>query len=248
MDTYSPHNVMRQATTVSDQSERWKLYSEVTRCPLQCRGIRNDRSSGIVPRSFYWSESSGDVNLLIVSKNPGQSPDWEAALYAQTAPEDLAAVHLQVVHDLFDGTLSVPSSYHVNLVRRVAAVLGVPANATGVFRFAAMTALAKCQSFGSKTARIPDQTYSTCAERFLLQEIRHFKPVYLLALGTEVFEFLTNPRIARLHGLRVGKLWHPSWSNMPGGEAAYFSQELPALHNEYIAALRTSGRTAVGAP
>ncbi len=227
--------------------ERRKLYSDISLCPLQCSGIRNDRSSGIIPRSYYWDESSKDVSLLIVSKNPGHSPEWERALYARTAPENLAEVHLQVVRDLFDGALSVPSSYHVNLVRRVAAVLGVAETSTEVFRCAAMTALAKCQSFGSKTARIPSQTYTTCAERYLRREIAHFKPVYLLALGTEVFEFLTSSRIAQLHGLKVGKLWHPSWSNMPGGEATYFAQELPALRHEYIEALRVSGRTAAGA-
>ena len=232
---------------MSTEVERRKLYSEITLCPLQCSGIRNDRSSGIIPRSFYWGDSSIDVNLLIVSKNPGHSPKWESALYARTAPEHLADVHLQVVRDLFDGMRSVPSSNHVNLVRRVAAVLGVAANSTEVFRYAAMTALAKCQSFGSKTAKIPGQTYSACTERYLRREIEHFKPVYLLALGTEVFEFLTSPRIAQLHGLKVGKLWHPSWSNMPGGEAAYFAQELPALHHEYIGALRANGRITAGA-
>lgn len=238
----SGHYVMRQYPQMSSESERRELYSEVTLCPLQCAGISNDRRAGIIPRSFYWGGTSPYVNLLVVSKNPGHAPDWERNLYARTSPEDITDVHLQVVRDLFDGARSVPSSYHVNLVRRVAAVLGVEANATEVFKRAAMTALAKCQSAGPKTAKIPRHTYSACAERYLLREIAHFKPVYLLALGTEVFDFLTSAPVASRHGLRVGKLWHPSWSNMPGGEAAYFAQEIPALRREYIGALQTSGR------
>ena len=121
-------------------------------------------------------------------------------------------------------------------------MLGVEATAAAVFRRAAMTALAKCQSSGAKTAKVPEQTCVTCAERYLFREIALFQPVYLLALGSEPYTFLTQPHVAQRHGLKVGKLWHPSWSNMPGGELAYAANELPRLHAEYAECLLRSGR------
>ena len=222
---------------MSTEAERRSLYSSIALCPLQCEGIVNDREAGLIPRSYFWGEDCTGVDLLIVSKNPANAPSWESALYSSTPPERLAEVHLEIVRDVFSGRRSVPSNYHANLLRRVAAILGVEATPTAVFGRTAMTALAKCQSSGAKTAKIPGSTYSTCAERHLFREIAHFKPVYLLALGKEPYEFLVDPSIVSRHGLPVGKLWHPSWSNMPGGEAAYFANELAALHRQFVAAL-----------
>jgi len=150
--------------------------------------------------------------------------------------------HLQFASDLFNGTKKVSSNYHVNLIRRVAVVLGVDPVASLVFRHTAMTALVKCQSAGDKTAKVPGGTISTCTGAYLLREIALYRPVYLLALGNEPFEFLTSPGMQALHRLKVGKLWHPSWSNMPGGEAAYFEHDLPRLHREYASCLREAGR------
>ena len=222
---------------------RHSLYSEVTSCPLHCAGITNNRRDGIIPRSFFWGEASSSVSLLVVSKNPGNGPTWESDLYVRTPDEELVSVHLGVVSDLFNGIRSLPSRYHDNLVRRVAAVLGIAAKPAEVFRYAAMTALAKCQSSGQTTSTIPGQTFSTCAERYLFREIALFKPVYLLALGNETYNFLMRPSIAAQHRLKVGRLWHPSRSNMPGGEDAYFANELPSLNVEHTAALRSHGRS-----
>jgi DNA polymerase len=222
--------------------ENLSIYVQATRCPLQCEGITNDQRNGHIPRSFYWGQGDCDVSLLVVSKNPAHAPEWESQVYERTPPEQLAQVHWAISHDLFHGVKSVSSQYHVNLVRRVSAVLGVEASAAAVFKRAAMTALAKCQSSGFKTAKIPDRTFATCAERYLFREIEQFRPVYLVALGNEPYAYLTQPSVARRHGLKVGKLWHPSWSNMPGGEAAYFHDELPRLHAEYRECLRVAGR------
>ena len=228
---------------VDRDTERLNLYTDIVQCPRQCPGITNDRRQGLIPRSFYWRSSDGaQVSLLVVSKNPASSPDWERELFARTAPNDLASAYLQSAADVFDGVRSVTSNYHSNLIRRVAAVLGVEPTPEAVFRHAAMTALAKCQSVGAKTAKIPHITFETCAEAHLFREIAMLRPVYLLALGNEAFEFLTESSVAARHGLQVGKLWHPSWSNMPGGEAAYFERELPALRHQYEACLRSAGR------
>jgi uracil-DNA glycosylase len=219
-----------------------KLYHEVVQCPLHCNGITNDRSLGFIPRSFYWGKNGRDVQLLIVSKNPGTAPAWEVQRYLQADPERWAQVHYDLCHDVFGGALSVGSGYHVNLVKRAAAILGCEATAEAVFSQAAMTALAKYQSAGAKTDKVPDATFTACSERYFFREVALFKPVYLLALGTEVFNFLTRPDVVARHGLPVGKLWHPSWTNMPGGEAAYFRDELPRLRAQYLEALDAPNR------
>ena len=174
-------------------AECLRTYTEITQCTKSCDGIVNDRARGLIPRSFYWSSTQTRVTLLVVSKNPANAPDWESTLYARTLPNELASVHYDVAHEVFRGVRSVPSNYHVNLVKRVAAVLGVPATPEAVFMHAAMTALAKFQSKDSKTAKIPDLTFTTCAETHFLEEVRLFRPIYLLALGKEPYDVLTRP-------------------------------------------------------
>lgn len=224
-------------------NDAMELYREITCCPLQCDGIVNDRRKGIIPRSFYWRGHPSNVSLLIVSKNPANAPEWERNRYRQTPKDELAEVHLDFAHNVFEGVESVPSRYHYNLINRVAGVLGVGSSPASVFSHAAMTALAKCQSIGDKTARIPDETLKTCSVRYLYREIELFRPVYILALGKEVHEFLRRPDVQAYHGLQVGKLWHPSWSNMPGGEAAYFETEIPSLRDEYLKCFADRGES-----
>jgi DNA polymerase len=214
-----------------------ELYQRVVRCPLGCAGITNDPDTGHIPRSFYWGGNGREVKVLLVSKNPGTAPPNELQAYLTTPRETWAQVHYGLTHDVFQGTKSVGTGYHVNLVKRVAAILGCEATAEAVFRESAMTALVKCESAGAKTDKIPADTLTTCSTRFFYQELDLFKPRYLLALGSEVYRFLTRPDIAERHRLPVGELYHPSWTNMKGGEAAYFRDVLPGLRAHYLGAL-----------
>lgn len=218
---------------------RHVFYQSISSCPLRCRGVTNDPEAGIIPRSYFWTDSSSKrVSLLIVSKNPAPAPDWETARHRSAGNKDIVALHLSVGQDLFDGSETNSSRYNINLIRRVAGVLGVVPSVQAVFRQAAMTALVKCQSSGRPTDRLHESTISTCMTRHLMREIAHYNPAYLLALGKESFDFLTKPEIQRQHGRAVGKLYHPSWSNMRGGEKAYFEREIPQLRQHYEAALR----------
>ncbi len=100
------------------------------------------------------------------------------------------------------------------------------------------SALVKCQSRGHKTGALPADTNSTCVEQHFFTELEVCQPAYLLALGSEVFRYLTKPEVKARHRLPVGKLWHPSWSNMKGGEAMYFEREIPRLRAEFQRARR----------
>lgn len=177
----------------------------------------------------------------MVSKNPAQSPEWEQREYIGLTGTARARAHLDIVKKLFTGDLSVRTRFHANLLRRVAGVLGVDPTVETVFSRSALTALAKCESIGEKTDSLPLETAETCAARYLRREIALYEPAYILALGSEAFRYLTQPRVRKLIGLPIGELYHPSWSNMPGGEAAYFQTEIPRLHEEFKAALRARG-------
>jgi DNA polymerase len=220
--------------------DAYRLYNEITACPLACKGISNNPQQGLIPRSYYFKRDIEAVSVLIVSKNPGQSPDHERDMYRACQSEHLSTLHLDFAEKVFNGLASVPSQYHTNLIQRVAAVLDVPATHDDVFSRATMTALVKCQSSGSPQAQLPHSTKSTCAEKHLFHEIALFKPVYLIALGSEVYDFLKTPAIRKRHGLLVGKVWHPSWSNMPGGWDHYRDTELIALREQYKTALADS--------
>jgi DNA polymerase len=222
------------------------LYQHVVICPLHCAGITNDPDAGRIPRSFYWGGDGREVKLLLVSKNPGTAPPHEIHAYLEHPRETWAEVHYGLTHDVFRGVRSVGTGYHANLVRRVAAILGCKATAEAVFRESAMTALVKCESAGAKTDKIPGDTLTTCSGRFFFQELELFKPAFLLALGSEVYRFLTRPEVAGRHGLPVGELYHPSWTNMKGGEAAYFRDVLPVLRTQYLAALEAGDRADAG--
>ncbi len=207
-------------------------YSKIVDCPLRCKGITNAPEVGIIPRSFYANESS-KISMLIIGKNPGTAPEWETQKYINKTSIDIANEHLSVVRGLFDETLNVGSNFHNNLIRRVSFILDVPPTPSKVFQHAALSALVKCQSDKDKHAQLPAITMHTCFHKHLAHEIKLYQPKYLLALGGEVFRYLNKPEIKSLHNLPVGELWHPSWSNMPGGEENYRKTVLPILREQY---------------
>ncbi|HET9215361.1 MAG TPA: uracil-DNA glycosylase family protein [Terriglobia bacterium] len=222
-----------------------KIFAAVISCPLRCEGIRNEPQRGVIPRSFYFSDGLG-VDLLLVSKNPADAPAWEREKYAALPEVERVAAHLEVVRSLFTGALAVRSSFHMNLLRRVGAILDCEPTLDAVFARTALTALVKCESSGDKTARLPLTTATTCAERHLAHELAYFRPAYILALGREAFTYLTQPRVQAIVRLPVGELYHPSWSNMRGGESQYFQTAIPRLRREFQAALQA--RAQKGSP
>jgi uracil-DNA glycosylase len=192
-----------------------EIFSAVIACPLHCEGIRNEPERGVIPRSFYFG-SNAAVDLMLVSKNPADAPQWERETYAALPVGERVAAHLEVVRGLFTGVLSVRSGFHGNLLRRVGAILNVEPTFEAVFARTVLTALVKCESAGAKTAKLPRTTAATCAERHLARELAYFRPAYILALGHEAFSYLNQPRVRAIVGPPIGELYHPSWSNMRG--------------------------------
>jgi len=214
-----------------------KLYSQVTTCSDGCDGIRNDPENGVIPRSFYCPFNPKNISLLMVSKNPGIGHPKEKEMYATLSGEQRVLSHEEFIRSRFMGNNSlITSKYHKNILDWVSIILNVESNHDAVFKKSAMTAMVKCESLSDKTAAMPSSTILHCTEKYLLKEIKLIQPKYLLALGNEAFKFLTRPKIKEIHELPVGKLYHPSWTNMKGGVSRYKSVELVKLRDEYLKA------------
>lgn len=214
-----------------------KLYSRITTCSNGCDGIRNDPENGVIARSFYCPFNPENISLLMVSKNPGIGCSKEKEMYAPLSGEQRVLSHEEFIKSKFMGNNSlITSNYHRNILEWVSIILNVEPNHDAVFEKSAMTAMVKCESFSNKTATMPSSTISYCTGRFLFEEIELIHPKFLLALGNEAFKFLTRPQVKAMHQLPVGKLYHPSWTNMKGGVSRYKSVELIKLRNEYLEA------------
>jgi hypothetical protein len=212
------------------------LYAQVTICNRRCVGVQNAPERGIIGRSFYCLERDTGVDILLVSKNPGTSHPDECARYAPLDARARVRAHRDFVRECFAGENAlVKSKYHANIIEWVAAILDVPPTHDAVFARTAMTALVKCQSAVSKTDALPRSTMDTCANAFLLEEIALLRPKFLLALGGEACRYLSV--IADRHGLPIGKLYHPSWTNMRGGKDRYLREELPRLRQRFLQAM-----------
>ena len=213
------------------------FYVEATNCNQSCVGIRNERENGAFPRSFYCPSEPENVTLLIVSKNPGIGHPDAKSMFSSLSDVELLKTHDDFIRARFEGRNDlIKSKFHANMIDWVSLILDVDPSHDSVFKHAAKTALVKCESQSDKTAILPSSTISECASRWLWREIQIIQPKYLLSLGNEVHRYLTRSDIQELHNLPVGKLQHPSWTNMKGGVKRYKNEVLPALRREYLAA------------
>jgi DNA polymerase len=216
------------------------LYASVMTCASGCDGVRNDPVNGYGGRSFYCRAEHSGVEILLVSKNPGQCHPDEAKIYAPLNGPERVRVHEDFVRNCFTGgNALVTSRYHANIIRWVSIILGVPEAPDEVFSRAVLTQLVKCESAGHKTDSLPNHTKDACADRYLYREIELLRPKYLLALGSEAYKYLARADVADKHRLPVGELYHPSWTNMRGGEARYIAEKLPQLREQYLRAIAT---------
>ena len=220
--------------------ELTNLYAKAATCQNGCAGIRNEPERGVIGRSYYCPFDPTDVNLLMVSKNPGIGCDEENKIYQPLSGKERVFAHEKFVTEAFQGgNRMVTSMYHRNILSWVSIVLGVEDSHDAVFRKAALTALVKCESWEIKTDKLPEPTINRCSDEYLFCEIEIIRPSFLLALGGEVYSYLTDSSIRDRHNLPVGKLYHPSWTNMRGGVEKYKSEALPKLREQYLEACAT---------
>jgi hypothetical protein len=216
------------------------IYSKITVCNKRCQGIHNEPATGIMGRSFYCPFDVSGISLLLVSKNPGISSPLENRIYAPLTDRERVTAHEDFVKDRFLGTNTIITSrYHENILQWVAVILKVEPTHDAIFRRTAMTALVKCHSLQDKTKNLPKRTKDVCSDAFLYSEINIIRPKFLIALGDEAYKYLIHSDIQSRHKLPVERLYHPSWTNMPGGVDHYRRSELPRIRKEYLKAVAT---------
>jgi hypothetical protein len=214
------------------------IYSKITVCNKRCQDIHNEPATGIMGRSFYCPFDVSGVSLLLVSKNPGISRQHENRIYAHLTDRERVTEHEKFIKGRFLGTNRIINSrYHENILQWVAIILAVEPTHDAIFRRTAMTALVKCQSQQDKTKKLPKSTKDICSDTFLYSEINIIRPKLLLALGDEAYKYLTQSDIQSRHKLPVDRLYHPSWTNMPGGVDHYKRSELSRIRKEYLKAV-----------
>src|SRR5687767_3641671 len=105
------------------------FYASVVDCrntAQQCPGTITNPSTGHAPRGFYFEGTPGDVDLLIVGKNPGHPIGAElGGAYRNLSPNKLAARAMGMAGELFrdrsdlNPTDQRSTTFHKNLLRYV---------------------------------------------------------------------------------------------------------------------------------
>lgn len=157
-----------------------------------CPKTLKDHSKGYVPRGFHYE--SPKIKILAVGKNPGNLQNGEAKLYICKKGKELLEAHEKVMRNLFEKALSsgrASKRFHRNLSEYLAFFLDVTPDE--IFTQAAFTNLVKCSSVNEQEKlRNLRKAANTCFERFFVKELELFKPRVVLALGREVYDFLSE--------------------------------------------------------
>jgi hypothetical protein len=219
-----------------DSPDLHALYAAIVTCALECDGIENRPEVGIIPRGFYCEVDPANVTVLFISRTPPRATEAECAGYHE-APEGWVQHHLGIQRTLFDSSSGAQASpFHRNLRDWAAGILAVEPTRAAVFARAAFTTLIKCQLPENKRS-LPAHTCYQCTTQHLWREIALVRPCLLVALGADVYAYLTSSPVRRHHRLPVEPLYHPGWKNMPGGSDRYLIQEIPRLREAYLRAL-----------
>jgi uracil-DNA glycosylase len=191
-----------------------EFYEKVVACPntrQECPNTINAIEEDYPPRGFMSGGTPGDIDIMIVGKNPGHIVENERGAYSNKSPREVVeAVFRNQTWDNSGKTGVDTKSYtfHRNLSRYISYFLDV--NTDEVFRRCVYTNLVKCSTI-TERERLKVKTIAECYGNYLRQEIMLWKPKVLLALGREVYNFLNKEQIRVEHSKPVVYIKHPSY-------------------------------------
>lgn len=202
----------------SDSTKLADFYASIVSCSnttLQCPRTINQPGSGHAPRGFYFEGTPGDVDLLVVGKNPGHPIGAELdGAYRSMPATDLAVRAIQIAGQHFVSNADLNPSeqrsttFHRNLLRYLSYFLDIPIDE--VFRRCAYTNLVKCSTIGEQD-RLPLVTMRQCYAQHLLREVVFLRPKVIVALGREVERFLKRSDVLGTPRREVVHVKHPSY-------------------------------------
>jgi len=176
-----------------------EIYSKVCDCSSPtCAGfseIYNCPSKGSPPRGFF-TESQGQIEILVVGKNPGHVLESESKLYLNLNGAELVKAHLDFSKKTFNKLNELnkkerqSTTFHSNLIEYMSFILDADSNS--IFKKIAYTNLVKCSTRDNEQAKLTRRSIDECFNRHLLIEINYFNPKIIFALGREVEHYLNK--------------------------------------------------------
>jgi len=151
-----------------------KLGEKLVKCNLNCEGINNDPTQGIIPRCLLSENRKGKKKCIIVGLNPGKCKKSEREYYRRNG------IKYASVQRYFSESKLHNRAYFAR-TRNLISQLGFDGDIL-------WTDLAKCECLG-KNGKLPAQTLRVCINKFLKNEIELFKGSTIFALGNVAFNF-----------------------------------------------------------
>jgi hypothetical protein len=192
------------------------LYASVCDCrSKKCEDfqeIQNSPINGSPPRGFY-TTATGQVEVMVVAKNPGHVLPSEASSYINLNGENLVKAHLDFSKKTFYKINELSkderrsTTFHSNLLSYLTEILDVEEKL--VFEKVAYTNLVKCSTNGNKQNILTTRSMDECYKNHLAREIEYFKPKVVFALGREVERYLK--KFEKNGQFKVVYIKHPSY-------------------------------------
>lgn len=151
-----------------------KLGNDLVKCSLNCEGITNDPTRGIIPRSLIKQERNGKNAVIVVGLNPGKCNKQEQDYYLKNG-----FFYKSLQNYFFETNLH--NRPYFKRTRDLITSLGFYGNIL-------WTDLVKCERF-SKNGVLPIQTLRVCINKYLKNEIELFKAPVIFTLGNLAFDF-----------------------------------------------------------
>lgn len=189
----------------------------------ECPQAWKDNSTGLVPRAFSPCLSN-TVKLLVVAKNPGHPLNDETNRFKGKrgeallkAKEEWDSERFKLIQMTNDNSLK----YHKNLRRYVRYFLDISKrletyaeyqdkynqdHEKEISQHVAVTNLFKC-STTCEREKIRKSSFDVCYRKYFCREMELIKPQAVLALGSEVSNYLRNMQLK----VPVVSIKHPSY-------------------------------------
>lgn len=191
-----------------------EFYEKVVSCPNtsnECPNIINCIAKDYPPRGFMSGGTPGDIDIMIVGKNPGHIVENERGAYATRSPREIVErVFRSPTWNISSKEETDTRSYtfHRNLIRYIRYFLDI--SEAEVFKRCVYTNLVKC-STRDERERLKAKTIAECFKNHFRHEVVLWQPKVLLALGREVYNFLNKAQVKAEHSKPVIYVKHPSY-------------------------------------
>jgi len=185
------------------------LYIKCMNCTINCNNIYKNIPNGIPPRGFYFKNIP--IKILIIGKNPGHPFENQKVIFKGKTGENLYLTSRTYQENLYSNILlntDKSTTFHKNIFRYISYFLDIPNDINEIYKNVAHTNLLKCSTIDEQQLLNKcKEAVDTCFNTYLIKEIEIMQPKVLLALGSEVYNYL----IKKEFKLPIIRIKHPSY-------------------------------------